>query len=68
MFKIASLIWIVLGTTLAGIAMIVVLVIPSLANDSMRMIPLSAAIGAILAIPFSMLIAKRIQAQTVRGR
>ena len=68
MFKIASLIWIVLGTTLAGILMTVVLVVPQLANDSMRMIPIAVLLGAVIAVPISMMIAKRIQAQTVRGR
>ncbi|MEQ1652349.1 MAG: hypothetical protein ABL897_07670 [Hyphomicrobium sp.] len=66
MFKIASLIWIVLGTTLAGIAMIVVLTVPQFGNDAMRMIPIAVAIGAVLAIPLSMLIAKRLQGKTAR--
>ncbi|MEQ1669668.1 MAG: hypothetical protein ABL893_02305 [Hyphomicrobium sp.] len=68
MFKVASLIWIMLGTVLAGIATTVVLVVPQLAADSERMIPLAAIAGAVLGIPLSMLIAKRIQAQTVRTR
>jgi membrane protein DedA with SNARE-associated domain len=68
MFKIASLIWIILGTTLAGIALIVVLTIPQFANDSMRLIPIVCAAAAVVAIPLSMWIAKRIQAQTATGR
>ena len=65
MFKIASLIWIMLGTTLAGILVMVVLVVPSLAADTMRLLPIAAAAGAVIAIPVSMMIAKRIQAQSV---
>lgn len=66
MLKIASLIWIMLGTTLAGIGIVVVLVVPDLAKDSMRFIPIACAAGALIAMPISMLIAKRIQAQTLR--
>lgn len=69
MIKLASLIWIMLGTTLAGIAVMVVLVVPSLAADTMRLLPIAAAAGALVAIPISMWIAKRIQAQAaVRQR
>lgn len=68
MFKIASLVWIVLGTTLAGIALVVVLVVPELAKNSMLLIPVACIGAAVVALPISAMIAKRIQAQTARGR
>jgi hypothetical protein len=68
MLKIASLIWIMLGTTLAGVAVMIVLIVPDLSKDSMRLIPIAAAAGALLAIPISLLIAKRIQLQTPARR
>lgn len=66
MSKLASLIWIMLATTLAGILVTVVLVLPQLAQDSMRLIPVAALAGAVIAIPLSMMIASRIKAQTPR--
>ena len=66
MSKLASLIWIMLGTTLAGMLITVVLVVPQLAQDSARMIPAAAIAGALIAIPLSMLVASRIKAQTPR--
>ncbi|MBK9079844.1 MAG: hypothetical protein WBP38_10145 [Hyphomicrobium sp.] len=68
MFKIALVVWIVLGVTLAGMTLIVILTVPQFANDSMRLIPIACSAAAIVAIPVSMWIAKRIQAQTASGR
>ena len=68
MSKLASLIWIMLGTTLAGILVTVVLVVPSLASDSMRWLPIAAIAGAVIAIPISIMIANRIKAETSRAR
>jgi len=60
MLKIASLIWIVLGTALAGTAMLAVLNIASLADQGMKLIPLAVLCGFVIAMPLSYLVARRI--------
>lgn len=62
MLKLASMIFTMLGTTLAGIAVLVVLTVPSLAEQGMKMIPIAAAIGAAIGLPLSFIVAKRIMA------
>lgn len=64
MFRLSILIWIIAGTTLAGIAVTVVLLIPSIQGQQMKYIPIAAAIGAILAIPVSLMAAKAIRSRT----
>lgn len=58
MLKIAVLIWVMLGATLAGIAVVVILNIPSLVGQEFKLIPIVAIIGFLVAIPFSVAIAK----------
>lgn len=60
MFKLTLVIWLVLGTTLAGIAVLVVVSEPSLYNLGMKTIPLAAAVGFLIAWPLSYVISKRI--------
>jgi|UniRef100_Q07Q74 hypothetical protein len=55
MLKIAVLIWIIGGATLAGICMVAVLVA---AND--QLIPAAVATGFIVAIPISFFVARKI--------
>lgn len=62
MLKVAILVWLMLGITLAGIAMMIVLGVPALNAQGMQLIPIAAGIGALLAIPAALLIAKRIMA------
>jgi hypothetical protein len=45
-----------------------VLTVPQFASDPMLLIPIACTAAAIVAIPISMWIAKRIQAQTASGR
>ncbi|MFH1340850.1 MAG: hypothetical protein ABIL01_06495 [Pseudomonadota bacterium] len=66
MFKISVLIWMVLGTAVAGTAMIAVLAVPSLAAEAMKNIPLAVLGGFVLAMPLSYLVARRISASTAR--
>ncbi|MCG5235865.1 hypothetical protein [Xanthobacter oligotrophicus] len=66
MLKIAILVWLVLGTTFAGAAILFVLAMPSLAGQGMQLIPIAAAIGAVVAIPAAYVVAKRILAVTIR--
>ncbi|MCL2715042.1 MAG: hypothetical protein FWD68_10770 [Alphaproteobacteria bacterium] len=60
MLKISLIVWIILGTTLAGICMIAALMFPNL--PQMTTIPLAVAAGFIVAIPLSYMIARQISA------
>ncbi|SON56897.1 hypothetical protein HDIA_3356 [Hartmannibacter diazotrophicus] len=60
MLKVAVLIWIMLGVTLAGSFVTVIVTVPSLYADGMRLIPLVAGAGFLLAMPLAFLVAKRI--------
>lgn len=62
MFKIAILIWIVLGTSLAGAFVLVALTVPDLAAKAMQNVPYAAAAGFALAVPLAYAIARRIAA------
>lgn len=64
MSRIVLLIHTILGTTLAGILILVTLVVPSLAEQGMKLIPLAALIGFVAAIPVSIWISRRILQQT----
>jgi len=68
MLKLATLIWIMLGTTLAGSLVVTVLATPSLAVQSMKLIPPAAGGGFLLAIPLAVLIAKKIYSATAARR
>ena len=62
MFKISLLVWMVLGTALAGSSVIAVLAVPSLAAEAMKNIPLVVLIGFAVAMPLSYLVARKIGA------
>lgn len=62
--RLGGLIWIMLGTLLAGVALTVIVTVPELADQSMRLIPIACGAAFILAIPFAILVAKRIRAQS----
>jgi hypothetical protein len=64
MFKIALIVWMIGGTTLAGIAIMVVLAVPSLAIKDMQYIPIAAIVGFVVAVPIAYVVAKRIRALT----
>jgi hypothetical protein len=66
MFKISLLVWIMLGTALAGSAVISVLAVPSLAAEAMKNIPLAVLIGFAAAMPLSYLVARKIGAASTR--
>jgi hypothetical protein len=57
MLRVALLVWIMLGTTLAGIAVMAVLATPSLSADAKSLIPWAAGIGAVVALPISYVVA-----------
>jgi len=62
MGKLAVLIWIMLGITVAGVFGLVVLAVPMLARDAAELLPWAALAGFIVAIPASVIVAKRILA------
>jgi hypothetical protein len=62
-YRLAAIIWIILSTTLAGLAMIVIVSVPELADDAKRLIPLLCGGAFVLAIPLSVLVAKRISSK-----
>jgi len=64
MFKIAVLVWLMLGVTCAGAALTVVLAVPSLSGSAMKLLPIFSGIGFLVAIPASIYVAKKILAVT----
>jgi hypothetical protein len=66
MLKISLLVWIMLGTALAGSAVISVLAVPFLAADAMKNIPFAVLIGFAAAMPLSYLVARKIGASSIR--
>ena len=61
MKAVATLIWIILGTTLAGVGLAIVVATPQLAAQSMRFIPWATLAGFVLAIPFSIMLAIKLK-------
>lgn len=61
MSRVAFFVWLVLGTTLMGMFITVVLVVPSLAKNEMSLMIPAAITGLVVAIPFSILIAKQMK-------
>ena len=59
-WQVALIIWVVLGVTIAGLAVAVVLIVPQLAEHSVVLIPSAAAAGFIAALFASMVIARQI--------
>ncbi len=66
MFKIAILVWVMLGTTLAGVALMSVLMLPNLAGQAMNTIPLAVFTGFTIAMPLSYLVARKIAGASAR--
>ncbi|ABD88770.1 hypothetical protein [Rhodopseudomonas palustris] len=66
MIKVAIVVWIVVGASLAGCAMVAVLAVPSLAQDAMQMIPRAVLAGFLVAMPISFLIARKIARPSAR--
>ena len=58
MLKVSLVVWIILGTVLAGLSLLTVLMVPSL--DAMKTIPYGALAGFLLAMPLSYLVARQI--------
>ncbi len=65
MIKVAAILWIVVGTVLAGSGVVAVLSVPSLASEAIRYLPLAGISGYVAAVPVALLIAKHLTRQTV---
>lgn len=61
MSRVALIVWTMAAPTLAGIMVLVVLVVPSLESSAMKLIAPAAGIGAVLAVPLSIVVAKMIE-------
>ena len=66
MFKIALIVWVMLGTVFAGVALMTVLMVPGLADHAMNNIPRAVLAGVAVAIPLSYVVARRIAGASVR--
>jgi hypothetical protein len=63
MTAVAILIWIVLGSTLAGVGLTIVVATPALAVASMKLIPWAVLAGFVIAVPLSFLLAQQLRAK-----
>jgi hypothetical protein len=66
MKAVAALIWIILGSTLAGVGLVIVVATPQLAAQSMKYIPWAALAGFVTAIPFSIVLASKLRGRAPR--
>ncbi|EJW13421.1 hypothetical protein A33M_3841 [Rhodovulum sp. PH10] len=64
MLKLAVLVWMMLGITLAGSLIVVVVAVPSLYAQGMNLIPVAGLAGFVVAIPIALVLAKKIYAAT----
>ncbi len=60
MSRLAVLLWLMGGTVLAGVAVMIVLMIPSLQGEAMRDIPIAGIAGFIVGVPLALIAAKTI--------
>ena len=65
MFRVTLVVWIVLGTALAGSALLAVLIVPDLAAQAMQNIPRAVLAGFAVAMPLSYLVARKIGSSQV---
>jgi len=66
MFRITLVGWIMLGTALAGTALLAMLIVPDLSAQAMKNIPLAVLTGFAAAMPLSYLVARKIGGSTAR--
>lgn len=62
-WKIALIIWLIAGVTVAGIGVLAVVATPQLAEQSATLIPIVSAVGFVLAFVASWFVAKQITAR-----
>lgn len=59
-WKLALIIWLMAGVTIAGAGLTVIVATPSLANQAMTLIPVVTLAGFVVAYFISLVVAKRI--------
>lgn len=62
MIRLAALLWVMGGTVLAGVAVLIVLMIPSLQGEAARNVLVAAVIGYVVGLPLAVAAAKAISA------
>lgn len=60
MFRLMAMLWSIAGTVFAGVAIMAVLAVPSLAGHAMSYIPYAAIGGFIAAIPVAYVVARQL--------
>jgi hypothetical protein len=60
MTRLAALLWVMGGTVLAGLAVLAVLMTPSLQSEALRFIPIAAIAGYVVGIPLALIAAKAV--------
>jgi len=60
MFRLALVIWLMLGTAIAGIAVLAVVSQGNLLNQGWITIPVAGIVGYLIALPLSFMVSKRI--------
>jgi hypothetical protein len=63
MYAVGLLIWIVLGATLAGVGLTIIVATPALAVASMRLLPWAIIAGFVLATPLPLLLARKLASE-----
>lgn len=65
MGKLTALIWVMVGTVFMGMLVTVTLTVPYFANAQAFWLPVAAATGAVLALPFSYFVARKLKSSLV---
>jgi hypothetical protein len=60
MLRLTIVLFIIIGATLAGIGVLAVVSVPSLAGQEMRLIPLVALAGFVVGLPVSFFVARAV--------
>ena len=66
MIKVAAVIWIMLGTVLAGVAMTVILAVPSLIDRGAFLIPIACGAAFAAGLPIAYVVARMIADASAR--
>lgn len=67
MMKLALVIWLLVGTVIAGAAVTAVLAIPQLLEQGMMLMPIAGVGGYLIGLPISYVIARYIMAEGRRA-
>jgi hypothetical protein len=62
MLALAALVWIMLASTILGGLVLAIVSVPTFTEHGMRLLPIAAGIVALLAVPASLAVARRLVA------